>query len=97
MERPDSSWSSRKIQQEKRRTNRMDFKTFKEEVKENVRAHLPKEAKDVELSFGTYQKMNYSYEALFINIPEKMLKYQLILMSYMKHIKMVRIYQNFMR
>lgn len=31
----------------------MDFKTFKEEVKENVRAHLPKEAKDVELSFGT--------------------------------------------
>lgn len=55
----------------KRRTNRMDFKTFKEEVKENVRAHLPKEAKDVELSFGTYQKMNYSYEALFINIPEK--------------------------
>lgn len=49
----------------------MDFKTFKEEVKENVRAHLPKEAKDVELSFGTYQKMNYSYEALFINIPEK--------------------------
>ena len=34
MERPDSSWSSRKIQQEKRRTNRMDFKTFKEEVKE---------------------------------------------------------------
>lgn len=71
MERPDSSWSSRKIQQEKRRTNRMDFKTFKEEVKENVRAHLPKEAKDVELSFGTYQKMNYSYEALFINIPEK--------------------------
>lgn len=30
----------------------MDFKTFKEEVKENVRAHLPKEAKDVELSFG---------------------------------------------
>lgn len=40
----------------KRRTNRMDFKTFKEEVKENVRAHLPKEAKDVELSFGTYQK-----------------------------------------
>ena len=71
MERPDSSWSSRKIQQEKRRTNRMDFKTFKEEVKENVRAHLPEEAKDVELSFGTYQKMNYSYEALFINIPEK--------------------------
>ena len=56
MERPDSSWSSRKIQQEKRRTNRMDFKTFKEEVKENVRAHLPKEAKDVELSFGTYKK-----------------------------------------
>ena len=49
----------------------MDFKTFKEEVEENVRAHLPKEAKDVELSFGTYQKMNYSYEALFINIPEK--------------------------
>ena len=43
MERPDSSWSSRKIQQEKRRTNRMDFKTFKEEVKENVRAHLPNE------------------------------------------------------
>ena len=42
----------------------MDFKTFKEEVKENVRAHLPKEAKDVELSFGTYQKMNYSYEAV---------------------------------
>mgnify|MGYP007039005425 CR=1 FL=1 len=32
----------------------MDFKTFKEEVKENVRAHLPKEAKDVELSFGTW-------------------------------------------
>ena len=49
----------------------MDFKTFKEEVKENVRAHLPEKAKDVELSFGTYQKMNYSYEALFINIPEK--------------------------
>ena len=71
MERSDSSWSSRKIQQEKRRTNHMDFKTFKEEVKENVRAHLPEEAKDVELSFGTHQKMNYSYEALFINIPEK--------------------------
>ena len=56
MERPDSSWSSRKIQQEKRRTNRMDFKTFKEEVKENVRAHLPKEAKDVSIVLGHIKK-----------------------------------------
>ena len=65
----------------------MDFKTFKEEVKENVRAHLPKEAKDVELSMKHF----------LLIFQRKMLKYQLILMSYMKHIKMVRIYQNFMR
>lgn len=47
---------------------------YKYRGRENVRARLPEAYKGAVLKFGTHTKLNQSYEALFIELPEKKAK-----------------------